>query len=150
MTEEKFATLFGLRLREARKTLGMGQAELAARAGVSREQWGLYERGLSVPGCQVMALAAGAGVDVRYVVTGARDYDPPPALTVEEQVLLGYFRSASPPVRKAALGALVGAQPSSSPAVVVRGSVGHTVVGDQFNVIKPGGAFIDMGGKRKR
>ena len=46
---------------------------------------------------------------MRYVLTGARDYVPPPPLNAEEQLMLQYFREAVPAVRKAALGALMGA-----------------------------------------
>lgn len=129
MSDETFVMQVGDRLREAREALGLTQADLADRAGVTRVQWGRYERGIGVPGGEVLARAAGAGVDVRYVITGSRDYDPPPALSAEEHVLLRHWREASPATRKAALGALIGASPAS-PSVLVTGPVGQHIHGD--------------------
>lgn len=87
----------------------MSQAALAEAVGVSREQWGKYERGAGVPGGDVLARAARQGIDVRYVLTGSRDYAPPPALSAEEQTLIDRWREASREVKNAAMGALLGA-----------------------------------------
>ena len=103
----------GARLREARKALGKNQDQMAAACGVSREMWGKYERGAAVPGGEVLAALSNAGADVRYILTGDRDMPPALALTAEEQTMLGYFREASKEVRRAALGALLGASSQS-------------------------------------
>jgi transcriptional regulator with XRE-family HTH domain len=151
VTEEKFASLVGSRLKSARQALGLSQAALAETAGVSREQWGIYERGGSAPGSEVLAGAAKAGIDVRYVITGTRDYEPPKALTAEEQTLLSLWRSASSDTRKATLGALVGARPSARTAVLIKGNVGQAIEGSQINHFGPGaGPQFVVGGKRRR
>ncbi|MFT4190865.1 MAG: helix-turn-helix domain-containing protein [Comamonas sp.] len=93
--KENFSSLFGGRLKDARTALGLSQAEAAALAFVTREQWGRYERGLAVPGGEVLSALWGAGVDVAYVLTGTRD-PAAPTLDPAEQVLLDSYRRASP------------------------------------------------------
>lgn len=94
--------------------MGLNQTEFAELAGVLKGAQLNYEAGKRAPDTNYMAAIAAAGVDVLYVLTGGREFTPPPALTAEEQTLLDYFRDASKEVRKAALGALLGAQLSSS------------------------------------
>lgn len=101
-------------MREERKRLGWSQAVAAGHAGISREMWSKYEAGAE-PGARVLAALGAAGVDTQYVLTGDREGTDGP-LTPEEQMLLSYFRDASKEVRKAALGALLGATVSSSAA----------------------------------
>lgn len=60
-------------------------------AGVTREQWGRYERGLAVPGGEVLAKVAQAGMDIAYVATGIRG-DARPALEAAELLLLENYR----------------------------------------------------------
>ncbi|REG68294.1 hypothetical protein C8E07_1396 [Paracidovorax citrulli] len=86
----------------------------ASHAGISREMWSKYEAGAE-PGARVLAAVGAAGVDTQYVLTGEREGAGSP-LTPEEQMLLSYFRDASKEVRKAALGALLGATVSSTAA----------------------------------
>lgn len=105
----------GNRLREARKALGSSQDEMATACGVSREMWGKYERGAAMPGSEVLAKVAAAGADVLYILTGKSSEAAPMALTAEEQTMLSYFREASKEVRRAALGALLGAAQGQSP-----------------------------------
>lgn len=109
--DETFSSLFGTRLKEARKALGLNQAEAADLTGVTREHWGRCERGAAMPGGDVFVALAKAGADVRYVLTGEREIPAANALTAEERTLLTYFRDASKEVRRAALGALIGASP---------------------------------------
>lgn len=116
-----FSSLFGERLKEARKALGWSQAEVAGIAGVSREYWGRCERGVSIPGSEVLAALAQHGVDVRYVLTGERDSRSPVVLSGDEQLLLEYYREAVPAVRKAAMAALQSGAAHST---------GQSVVGD--------------------
>ena len=98
----------GVRLRKARKTLGLSQDGMAASCGVSREMWGKYERDVALPGFEVLASLARGGVDLRYVLTGEVPSFAPIALSEDERLLLHYYREAEPAVRKAALGALLG------------------------------------------
>ncbi|WP_233573615.1 hypothetical protein [Acidovorax sp. 94] len=64
-----------------------------------------------------------------YILTGQRagGVKPAPTLTADEETMLNYFRDASKEVRRAALGALLGA----SGQVTARASgSGQNVVGD--------------------
>ena len=132
-------SLFGERLKEARKNLGLNQADAADLAGVTREHWGRCERGLGLIGSEVLAALANAGADVRYILTGKRDFAPPPRLSSEEETMLGYFKEASPAARKAALRELLSASspkqgdkdknPPASVRQTINSTVGGNVVG---------------------
>lgn len=64
--------MFFSRLKEERKRLAMNQSDLAGLAGASKRTLGDWERGFSSPtGVQLCKLFL-AGVDVIYVLTGAR------------------------------------------------------------------------------
>ncbi|WP_448680556.1 helix-turn-helix domain-containing protein [Pseudomonas nicosulfuronedens] len=67
-----FNSLFQDRMQEERKRLGLTQAEAAARCDVSREVWGRYERGVAVPGGEVLAAFAHLGADAQYILAGQR------------------------------------------------------------------------------
>ena len=103
----------GERLKEERERLRLSQPAFAAVAGTTKQTLFSWESGKTAPDGFQMAALAEAGVDVLYVLTG--EYTggtaPAPGLTAEEQTLLDYFREASRDVRRAALGALIGAQP---------------------------------------
>ncbi|MCX7067309.1 MAG: helix-turn-helix domain-containing protein [Methylococcales bacterium] len=60
------------RLKNARKELGLNQAQVAEICGVSRETWSRYESGKLSPGMEVLAAMATAGADVNYILTGNR------------------------------------------------------------------------------
>jgi transcriptional regulator with XRE-family HTH domain len=126
------------RLREAREVLGLSQQALAARCGITARSQRNYESGERLPDAGYLAAIAAAGADVLYILTGqhAGGVKPAPTLTAEEETMLGYFREASKEVRRAALGALLGAsaggathhggthsQHSSGPGAVHIGSV---------------------------
>lgn len=109
----------GERLRDERGRLGLTQPALAAVGGVTKKTQVLYEAGERSPDAVYLAAVAAIGVDVLYVLTGqhAGGVKPAPSLSAEEQMLVQYFREATPPVRRAAMGALVGAAtPAPSPA----------------------------------
>ncbi len=84
----------GERLKEEREALGKTQgdfasiAEMAGVPGATRQSQAKYEKGLAAPSAAYLSAMASAGVDVRYVLTGDREFEPAPALTAEEQVLL--------------------------------------------------------------
>ena len=99
----------GERLREERVRLGLSQTAFGEVGGVTKKSQMLYEGGERAPDAIYLAAVGAAGADVRYVVTGERDGPPQVALSAEEQTLLSYFRAASSEVRRAAMGALVGA-----------------------------------------
>lgn len=93
---ETFSSLFGGRLKEVRKDLSLSQSEAAELVGVTREHWGRCERGIAVPGGEVLAALAAAGADVFYILTGERS-KPVPAeslLPEGERILLDNYRHA--------------------------------------------------------
>ena len=117
-------------MRAERERLGLSQSDFGAAAGgVDRKSQFNYECGKRSPDADYLAAAAALGVDVRYVITGLRDYQPPPALSADEQVMLTHWREASSATRKAALGALVGVSAGAS-RVLVTGKVGQHIHGD--------------------
>lgn len=67
-----FSSLSAERMKEERVRLGLKQAEIAEICGVSREIWGRYERGATVPGGDVLFSFARAGADVQFILTGGR------------------------------------------------------------------------------
>lgn len=136
----------GERLKEEREAMGKTQSDFAAIAaaagvpGATRQSQAKYEKGLASPSAAYLSAIAAAGADVRYVLTGDRDAPTQFALSAEEQTLLTYFREASKEVRRAALGALLGAtapgvshvggthsQHSSGPGAIHIGGVGKTL-----------------------
>lgn len=117
------------RLKAERERLGLSQTAFGAAGGAGKTTVIGWERGTAFPNAAFLALAAELGVDVRYVITGSRDYLPPEALKPDEQVLLDYYRAASREVRNAAMGALMGAQ-QSAPRQVFHGKVGTAVAGN--------------------
>lgn len=66
-----FSSLSAERMKEERIRLGLKQASAADLCGVSREIWGRYERGASVPGGEVLFSFAQAGADIQFILTGA-------------------------------------------------------------------------------
>lgn len=73
-----------LRLTEERVRLGISQADMARRLGVTRETMRKWEAGLSAIGSEALSSAFQMGVDVQYVLTGVRAAycgDQAPAIT---------------------------------------------------------------------
>ncbi|GFM85392.1 hypothetical protein PSCICO_07910 [Pseudomonas cichorii] len=66
-----FSSLSADRLKAERARLGLNQASAASLCGVSREIWGRYERGTTVPGGDVLFSFAQAGADVQFILTGS-------------------------------------------------------------------------------
>lgn len=140
----------GERLRSERERLGLTQQAMADTAGVRREMWSKYERGVAVPGGDVFEALAGLRVDLMFVLTG--DYQsvaqakavagisnsPTSAnLPPDEQLLLEAYRSMAAPARKALLAELLTGgkkpkAPSESAGIKVSGR-GHRVAGRDFN-----------------
>lgn len=57
-------SLFGNRLKEQRKFLGLTQAQAAEKAGIERETWGKYERGVFMPSGDVLISFLSMGINV--------------------------------------------------------------------------------------
>jgi transcriptional regulator with XRE-family HTH domain len=82
---------FEQRLREERARLGLGQGELAERAGVSREMWNRYERGGAKPNADVLVRLHECGMDVAFVIGGVRLVGDA-TLSAQERLLVEHFR----------------------------------------------------------
>lgn len=123
----------GERLREERERLGFSQPAFGAIGGVAKRAQINYEQGARMPDASYLAAVTKVGVDTIYVLTGERRAAA--VLTPEEHALLGHFRDASKDVRRAAIGALVGAaapsadrQPQQFSGPVYGGVAGRDVV----------------------
>lgn len=120
--------MIGNRLREERERLGLTQPVFAELAGAKKRTLIDWEKDVSSPTAVQLAQLAAAGADVLYILTGGREGPPPaPALSAEEETMLAYFRDASKEVRRAALGALLGA---SAPTGGHASGSGQNNVGD--------------------
>jgi transcriptional regulator with XRE-family HTH domain len=132
-----FVPLFSERLREQRDLLDLSQQALADRCGIAARSQRNYESGERLPDAAYLTALVEVGADVLYILTGKQNFTPPPTLSAEEQTLLDYFRQASKEVRRAALGALLGASaPSSTGGAqqVFHGAVRGDIVGrDKIN-----------------
>lgn len=109
----------GERLRGERERLGMNQSDFAEAAGTTRKSQFNYETDERRPDADYMAAAASMGVDVLYVLTGARN-GAVPVLDAAERVLLDSYRRCNDQARQnliqtaALLSAGLAAGPSSS------------------------------------
>jgi DNA-binding transcriptional regulator YiaG len=112
------------RLRAERERCALTQSAVADCVGASKRTVQHWESGASAPTAGDLAAMSLLGFDVRWVVTGSRDYEPPEPLSPEEQVMLLHWRAASRDTRNAALGALVGATAAQGTKQVFHGPVG--------------------------
>ena len=101
----------GDRLKEERERLRMTQESFSVAGGAGKRAYIRYEQGERLPDAGFLAAISASGADVLYIVTGQRNER---ALSSDEQTLIGYYREAPPAVRRAAMGALLGAASSSS------------------------------------
>ncbi|MDF7669863.1 helix-turn-helix transcriptional regulator [Orbaceae bacterium ESL0721] len=92
------------RLVEERKRLKLTQADIALICNVSREMWGKYERGIAIPGGEILAALASAGINVQFILTGERQSEI--FLSKEEKELIELYRVAPLAIKAATLGAL--------------------------------------------
>ncbi|EGT9725374.1 helix-turn-helix domain-containing protein [Salmonella enterica] len=118
----KFSSQCSIRLKYERKRLGLNQADAAALCGVSREAWGKYERGVMVPGGDVLLSFAINGANVQYILTGEDSGGV--MLTRDELELVKHFRVA-PVAIKAATMAVLTAGNSVSNSIHVSGRDYH-------------------------
>ncbi|WP_343590146.1 transcriptional regulator [Paracidovorax wautersii] len=88
----------------------MNQSDFGAAVGASRKTQFNYESDERRPDADYLAAVAQLGGDVIYILTGDRAAaTPAAALSAEEKVLLEYFKAATKDVKRAVMGALVGA-----------------------------------------
>ena len=97
----------GERIRSERDRLGFSQPAFAALGDASKNSQLSWEKEVAYPNAAVLAAWAKVGADVSFILSGKTSAS---ALSPEEEVLFDFYRRASPEVRRAALGALVGAQ----------------------------------------
>jgi transcriptional regulator with XRE-family HTH domain len=83
----------GARLREERERLGLSQRAFGEIGGVEPNAQGKYESGDRTPKADYLAAVAAKGVDVLYVLTGARTPSPIENLSQVEEWVLGSYRS---------------------------------------------------------
>lgn len=95
----KEVSTFGNRLKEQRKKLGLTQAKIAEKCGISMRMWGDYERDKYQPRSETLFLLAKEGIDIDYVMTGNAAENtfrqPKNSLNNKELELLTLFRQAS-------------------------------------------------------
>lgn len=92
--------MIGARLREERERLGLTQEAFGAAGNAGRRTLIDWEKGISSPTAVQLSALSAIGVDVLYVVTGAR-LTSVPGLTPEESALLDNFRHSPPAARQA-------------------------------------------------
>jgi len=92
--DNKFVS-FGERLRLERARIGMQQIDMADACQVSRKTLSVWEKGEQTPNAAALALMAGLGVDVLYVVTGQRAGESESTLSPAERELLQAWRDSS-------------------------------------------------------
>jgi len=129
----------GERLREERERLGLSQERFAAIGGVQKRAQINYESGDRAPDAVYLGNVASIGADVAYVVTGKRAGEATVSLSAEESTMLEYFRAAPAAVKRAALGALLGATVSSGQVMkrVGDGAVQIGSIGGDFQTSAP-------------
>ncbi|MDH1333510.1 helix-turn-helix domain-containing protein [Comamonas thiooxydans] len=98
---DEFCELIGERIKEERFRLDMPQLAFAEACNVSRGALLKWEKGEATPNAGVLALMAGLGVDVLYVVTGQRANASESTLAPAERELLQAWRNGSPDGRSA-------------------------------------------------
>ena len=93
MADNKFG-FFGERLRSERLRIGLQQLELAEACEVARKTLSVWEKGEQTPNAAILAKMATVGVDVLYVVTGARAGESEATLAPAERDLLQAWRDS--------------------------------------------------------
>lgn len=100
--EEEIRSLIGARLREERERLDFSQDAFAKLGQVSMRAEQDWERGVSAPKADFLAVAATHGVDVLYVLTGQKTPLSADVLSAEEAALLDNYHHADEADRAAA------------------------------------------------
>lgn len=90
------------RLKEERKRLKLTQGDIADICGISREMWGKYERGIAIPGGEVLASLAMAGINIQYILTGVKA-NQKEKISPEKRELMDTFDEMTPQQQKALL-----------------------------------------------
>jgi transcriptional regulator with XRE-family HTH domain len=88
------------RLKSERSRIGLNQAEFAATGGVQKHAQFQYEKGMRRPNSDYLSAIAAAGVDICYLLTGAKAGR---LENSEEQRIITIFRSLDARKREALL-----------------------------------------------
>ncbi|MDP3652443.1 MAG: helix-turn-helix domain-containing protein [Rhodoferax sp.] len=119
------------RIKEERERLNYNQTDFAAVAKATRKTLFNWESGSGSPSAEALAAWAAVGLDVLYVVTGARTR--PTHLPADEQMLLDCYREWSPEVKKRELRRAMGVSPEgvteSPQAATTPGAPTHQIGG---------------------
>lgn len=158
---DELRTRLGERLRVERDRLGLNQSDFAALGGASKRSQIDWEKGALVPNAEFLALVAGHGVDVLFVLTGERSKPPESLMTSDEIEMLDSYRRSSP-VRQASLREVGSACATASSTTLnmqegktlrspratihIGGDVGQSISGDQVNHAP---VSFNVGGARK-
>lgn len=92
---DEFCEPIGERIKEERFRLAMPQLAFAEACNVSRGALLKWEKGEATPNASVLALMAGLGADVLYVVTGQRANASESTLAPAERELLQAWRNST-------------------------------------------------------
>ncbi|WP_017511694.1 helix-turn-helix domain-containing protein [Cupriavidus metallidurans] len=125
----KFMSNYQERFAEEIERVG-GVSAVASSLGVARNTIYNWIAKGNVPLASLMGLASLLGVDVNYVLTGQRSSAD---LSTEESLLLSRYRQASPAVKLAVQGALLGGTAPAGSTFVTHGNVGQVIHGDVVN-----------------
>ncbi len=99
----------GARLQEERKRLGLNQEQMAEKISISKRTQAAYEAGTSDPSSVYLSKAAAElGLDVLFVVTGARAIAGSTTLDLSEAEILHQYR-AIPEADRQAVHRIIGA-----------------------------------------
>lgn len=126
------------RLREERIRVGLSQQALGEIGGVLKQAQLKYEKGDRFPDAAYLAAIAKAGIDIRYVLTNERDYEPVKKPTAEEQILLDGFRTLDANTKKRVLAFIFGAE-----LPVIQQAQNHIKIGSQQGDVVSGNKIIN-------
>lgn len=99
---EEIRLLLGARMREERERLGFSQSAFADLGHVSLRAEQDWERGVSAPKADFLAVAVTHGVDVLYILTGQRLAAVESRLSPDELTLLDNYKRTNEEGRVAA------------------------------------------------
>nr|WP_249173458.1 helix-turn-helix transcriptional regulator [Burkholderia dolosa] len=83
-------------MKEERERLGLNQTKFGELGGVSKKAQIDYEKDVFSPNARYLEAVAKGGVDVLYVLTGARTPTAAASLSREEEALVDNYRHSSP------------------------------------------------------
>ena len=92
---DEIRTNLGERLKTERNRLDLSQAALAAAVGTATRTVIQWEKGVTSPSGDVLALCSGLGIDVLFVLTGQRTPQSAQALSPEDTALLDNYHAAT-------------------------------------------------------